>query len=126
MSRQAISRSVSGNVSLETRWTRKRETMGGFSVFVYAYRVRERERDSLTLRITLARADRFQAGLSTLSAISLWYIHPNVTQQNWVWLVRSAFKCFIISHLQLNQTENILYNSAISNFWSKVLKGWIH
>ena len=30
------------------------------------------ERDSLTLRITLARADRFQAGLSTLFVISLW------------------------------------------------------
>ena len=30
------------------------------------------ERDSLTLRIIIARADRFQAGLSTLSVISLW------------------------------------------------------
>ena len=33
------------------------------------------ERDSLTLRITLARADRFQAGLSTLSVISLWFMY---------------------------------------------------
>ena len=74
-SQQTIGRSVSGNISLETRCKRKRETMGGF--FCLSART-ALERNSLTLQISLslylARADRFQAGLSTLTVISLWFI----------------------------------------------------
>ena len=44
-----------------------------FSVFVYAYRVRERQPNPPYH--SLARADRFQAGLSPLSVISLCLQH---------------------------------------------------
>ena len=52
------------------------------------------ERDSLTLRITLARADRFHAGLSTLSVISLWFYHPQ--QYCHVFLIEHGIYCIYV------------------------------
>ena len=51
--------------------------MGGYSVFVYAYRVSlgvSERQPNTQFTLSLARADRFQAGLSPLSIIFLWSV----------------------------------------------------
>ena len=56
-----------GESERERRWE-------DFSVFVYAYYVRERQPNPPYHSLSLARADRFQAGLNPLSVISLWFL----------------------------------------------------
>ena len=89
------------------------------------------ERDGLTLRITLplARANRFQAGLSTLSVISLWSWVVSTLQDRLFWRQGPAWRwkkkfrrfrigCITCWRLVLNarRTDRIIGNDSTSHF----------